>query len=62
MSPQCEMEEEFLTNTLQKRLEKVTKEKVELEQTLEAEQEYIVNKLQKQLEQLSAEKNKLFRY
>ena len=46
---EVEQEEEFLTNTLGKRLEAVKREKVQLELQLEQEQEYVTNKLQNQV-------------
>ena len=69
-----EQEEEYLTNTLQKKLTQVCcnlldfhsdlnqlkNEKIELENQLEQEQEYIVNKLQKQLSQIQDEKRFAF--
>jgi coiled-coil domain-containing protein 6 len=68
-----EQEEEYLTNTLQKKLSVVgdffanfhcssnpcvqlAKEKIDLENRLEAEEEYIVNKLQSQLNNIMSEK------
>lgn len=59
LARQVEMEEENITNKLQKKLEKVKQEKVTLENLLEQEQEYIVNKLQKQLGALHEEKRAL---
>ena len=56
---EIEQEEEFLTNTLQKKLGKVLEEKVELEAQLEREEEYLVNKLQKQLESVQKDKEHL---
>ena len=44
---QVEAEEEYMVNTLQKKLAQLKHEKVDLENQLEAEQEYIVHKLQK---------------
>jgi hypothetical protein len=44
-----EQEEEYITNTLVKKLEQVRREKVDLENQLEQEEEFITNKLQKQL-------------
>lgn len=61
MRAQVEQEEEFLTNTLQKRLQTVQREKVELEKQLEDEKEYIVNRLQKQLDELARARIKLNR-
>jgi len=49
---QVEQEEEYLTNTLQKKLNQLQKEKIDMENALEQEQEYIVNRLQKQLDSL----------
>jgi len=54
-----EEEEEYLTNTLQQKLQKVLKEKIDLENQLEQETEYIVNRLQKQLEQLQKQKEEI---
>ena len=59
LARQVEMEEEMITNKLQKKLEKVKQEKVNLENLLEVEQEYIVNKLQKQLSTVAEEKREL---
>jgi hypothetical protein len=42
----------MITNTLQKKLNQLQKEKIELEVTLEQEQEFIVNRLTRQLEGL----------
>lgn len=51
-----EEEEEYLTNTLQKKLHELEKDKTLLELQLEEEQEFIVNKLQRQLGALQSEK------
>eukprot|EP01120_Amphizonella_sp_Union-15-10_P006015 TRINITY_DN1863_c0_g1_i1.p1 TRINITY_DN1863_c0_g1~~TRINITY_DN1863_c0_g1_i1.p1 ORF type:complete len:369 (+),score=90.38 TRINITY_DN1863_c0_g1_i1:81-1187(+) len=56
---QVEEEEEFLTNTLQRKLKKLLQEKVDLETELEIEEEYLVNKLQKQLKGIELEKDKM---
>lgn len=42
----------MITNTLQRKLSKLQKEKCEMESALEQEQEFIVNRLTKQLEAL----------
>ena len=47
-----ELEEEMITNTLNRKLFKLQQEKIEMEVALEKEQEYIVNRLQKQLDLL----------
>ncbi|GAM17679.1 hypothetical protein SAMD00019534_008540 [Acytostelium subglobosum LB1] len=54
-----EEEEEYLTNTLQKKMHAIMKEKVELEKMLEVEEEFIVNKLQKQIQEVNREKKAL---
>ncbi|KAF9972417.1 hypothetical protein BGZ73_004459 [Actinomortierella ambigua] len=54
---QVEQEEEYLTQTLQKKLQQLQKEKIDMENALEQEQEYIVNRLQKQLEALRLEQS-----
>jgi len=56
---EVEREEEYLTNTLQKKMEKLQQEKVALENKLEIEEESIVNRLQKQLNELKDEKDEL---
>jgi len=56
---EIEQEEEFLTNTLQKKLAKLLEEKVDLEKQLEEEEEYLVNKLQLRLDQVTKEKSEL---
>lgn len=47
-----EQEEEMITNTLQRKLAQLRKEKVDMEVALEQEQEFIVNRLQRQLQTL----------
>mmetsp|Transcript_31390 Transcript_31390/g.72199 ORF Transcript_31390/g.72199 Transcript_31390/m.72199 type:complete len:366 (-) Transcript_31390:118-1215(-) len=59
LARQVEQEEEFMVNTLQKKLQQVKLEKVALENQLESEQEYISNKLQKQIQEVQAEKRTL---
>lgn len=53
---QVEQEEEYMTNTLVKKLEQVRREKIDLENQLEQEEEFITNKLQKQLMSVMNEK------
>jgi iron-sulfur cluster repair protein YtfE (RIC family) len=45
LATEVETEEEFLVNNLQKRLQKLTQEKVALESQLETENEYVTNQL-----------------
>lgn len=49
----------MISNTLQKKLNALMKEKVDLENQLEAEQESIVNKLSKEISKLRKEKETL---
>lgn len=56
MAIQVESEEELLTNTLQKKLQALKQEKIDLENQLEQEEEYIVNKLQAQLLQMAQDR------
>lgn len=51
---EVEKEEELMSNTLQKKMQTLMKEKVDLESALEREQEYAVNKLQRQMAQAPA--------
>ena len=54
-----EMEEEMITNQLQRKLDKLQAEKVKLELTLEQEQEFMVNRLQKQLDEIKSKQSPL---
>jgi len=54
-----EKEEEYLTNLLMKKLEKLQLEKIRIENQLEQEEENITNKLQAQLRQVLEEKEEL---
>ena len=45
----AEREEEFLTNSLQKKLEAVQKDKIKMELELEMEQEFVINQLSRQI-------------
>ena len=56
---EVEKEEEYISNTLQKKLQQVLQDKIELENRLEQEQEYIVHKLQNQLISLTNEKRNI---
>jgi dsDNA-specific endonuclease/ATPase MutS2 len=47
-----EAEEEIITNQLQEKLNKLQKEKIQMEISLEQEQEAMVNRLQKQLDDM----------
>lgn len=54
---QVEREEEFLTNSLQKKLIQLQREKIEIENQLEQEQENLVNRFVKQLEGMKVAAN-----
>ena len=53
---QVEQEEEYITNTLMKRLKQAKDEKEKIANEVENEEEYLVNNLQKRLQKLNAEK------
>lgn len=59
LATEVETEEEFLVNNLQKRLQKLTQEKVALESQLETENEYVTNQLQRKLEELRQQQLRL---
>lgn len=48
----AEQEEEFISNTLMKKIHELKKEKETLVNKYETEEEYLTNELQKQLNQL----------
>ena len=52
-------EEEHISNALQKKLDEVMKQKVDLERQLESETEFVGNKLQRQVDQLARDKKTL---
>ncbi|KAK9798953.1 hypothetical protein WJX73_004823 [Symbiochloris irregularis] len=58
---QVEMEEEYITNKLMKRLEQLKNEKQSLANEVEQEEEYLINNLQKRLQKLNSEKVELER-
>ena len=53
---QVEQEEEYITNTLMKRLKQAKDEKQKIAIEVENEEEYLVNNLQKRLQTLYSEK------
>ena len=55
-SVQVEQEEEYITNTLMKRLKEAKDEKAKIAIEVENEEEYLVNNLQKRLQTVYAEK------
>ena len=56
-APNRGAEEEHISNALQKKLDEVMKQKVDLERQLESETEFVGNKLQRQVDQLVDKKD-----
>ena len=56
---EMEKEEEHISNSLQKKLDEVMKQKVDLERQLESETEFVGNRLQRQVDQLAKDKKTL---
>lgn len=51
-----EREEEFIINMLQKKLTHLSKDKVDMENTVEQEQEFLINNMSRQMAQAITEK------
>lgn len=58
---EVEREEELISNTLQKQLAQLQRDKIDLENQLEQEQECMVNKLQRRVAVLEREKDEVQR-